>query len=53
MVTFDDEIRVIWKRKMNAISLLLLTVRWVMLAGAILTVIPATLQVSILFDILN
>lgn len=41
VITFGDEVVTVWKRKMNATSLLLISVRWAMLFNAILMHIPA------------
>ncbi|EKM56267.1 uncharacterized protein PHACADRAFT_193887 [Phanerochaete carnosa HHB-10118-sp] len=41
VITFNQEIKVVWKRKFTATSLLLLGLRWVMLPYPILAVLPA------------
>ncbi|GJE93847.1 hypothetical protein PsYK624_100110 [Phanerochaete sordida] len=41
VITFGDEVHTVWNRKMNATSLLLISVRWMMLFNAILMHVPA------------
>lgn len=47
LVTLDREHVAVWKRKVNATSLLLLSVRWGMVALAIISAPPATAKVRL------
>ncbi|KIP06042.1 hypothetical protein PHLGIDRAFT_73255, partial [Phlebiopsis gigantea 11061_1 CR5-6] len=46
IITFDQELSAIWRRKFNATSLLFITVRWTMLFNAALLSIPPSARVS-------
>ncbi|EKM56285.1 uncharacterized protein PHACADRAFT_207564 [Phanerochaete carnosa HHB-10118-sp] len=47
VVTLDQEIAVVWKRKFTATSMMLLSTRWLMLWGVILMYMPAKQTSSI------
>lgn len=47
-ITFDKELMTVWGVKMNATSILLISVRWVMIINTIITPIPASPEVSTL-----
>lgn len=52
VITIEEEVNMIWKRKLKASSLLLLGLRWSMLLNAVFTlVIPINPQVPILLSI--
>ncbi|KIP10104.1 hypothetical protein PHLGIDRAFT_66354, partial [Phlebiopsis gigantea 11061_1 CR5-6] len=40
VVTIDQEVNTVWKRRNNATSMLLLTVRWAMVMNAIIMAVP-------------
>lgn len=47
LITFEDEVEIIWRSKVTAVSLLLLLLRWVSMVGyAIVTSLPGTSQVG-------
>ena len=44
-ITIDQEITTVWKKKVTATSVLLITTRWVMLVNTILQLLSGTAQV--------
>lgn len=46
IITFDDEVSTIWRRRWTAPSILLLTTRWNMMIQAVINFAPSTLQVN-------
>lgn len=46
LITVEDEVRIVWKHRPTFASLLLLSIRWVTVASAILTFIPVNSKVS-------
>ena len=45
VITFDSEVNLVWKRRWSMSSLLLLTIRWFMVATVITSLLPSTPQV--------
>ena len=46
LITFGQEYNTVWNRKMSASSILLLSIRWEMLAFAVAEIVPSTQKVS-------
>ncbi|GJE96338.1 hypothetical protein PsYK624_125320 [Phanerochaete sordida] len=44
IITFDQEVSIVWNRKLNAVSLLLVITRWLMVVEPILAFIPLPTQ---------
>ncbi|GJE99243.1 hypothetical protein PsYK624_154930 [Phanerochaete sordida] len=54
IITFDQEVAVVWSRKLTATSILLLALRWLMVLGPLLQTIPFKgQQMCILSEVLN
>ena len=49
LITFHEEVATVWKRKLTATSLLLLSTRYVLILTQILTFVPASPAVGTLF----
>ena len=47
LITFPDEIRLVWKKPWTLASVLLLSVRWNMVVNSLLDFIPQVAQFSI------
>jgi hypothetical protein len=41
IITFDQEVAQVWKRKPTATSFLLLSTRWIMVLGPLIGIIPS------------
>ena len=42
LITFEDEVTTVWKRKFNLTSTFLLSVRWTMVVATILWLLPTS-----------